>query len=73
MAHATGMAVLKSRMKRLDHAREQAAMRLADVETSLLSLGNEDLLDIADIFRSQPMSVIGQIVLAEMRKRHISL
>lgn len=65
--------MLKSKMKRLDQARDQAAMRLADIESSLLSLGDEDLLDIADIFRNQPMSLIGQIVLAEMEKRHISL
>lgn len=73
MAHATGMTMLKSRMKRLDQTRDQAAARLADIENSLLSLDDEDLLDIADIFRNQPMSLIGQIVLAEMQKRNISL
>ena len=65
--------MLKSRMKRLDQTRDQAAARLADIENSLLSLDDEDLLDIADIFRNQPMSLIGQIVLAEMQKRNISL
>lgn len=65
--------MLRSKMKRLDQARDQAAARLADIESSLLSLDDEDLLDIADIFRNQPMSLIGQIVLAEMAKRHISL
>ncbi|MBB4620009.1 hypothetical protein [Sphingomonas abaci] len=67
------MTMLKSRMKRLDQTRDQAAARLADIENSLLSLDDEDLLDIADIFRNQPMSLIGQIVLAEMQKRNISL
>ena len=65
--------MLKTRMNRLDQARSQAVGRLAEIESSLLSLGDEDLLDLADIFRSQPMSTIAQIVLAEMQKRHISL
>ena len=65
--------MLRFKMKRLDHARDQAAARLADIESSLLSLDDEDLLDIADIFRDQPTSLIGQIVLAEMENRHISL
>lgn len=65
--------MLKSRMKRLDQARSQAAERLAEIESSLLSLENEDLLDLADIFRNQPMSPIAEIVLAEMTKRNISL
>lgn len=65
--------MLRSKMKRLDQDRDQAVARLADIEFSLLSLDDEDLLDIADIFRNQPTSLIGQIVLAEMEKRHISL
>jgi uncharacterized protein with GYD domain len=73
MAHARGIVMLKSKMKRLDQARDQAAVRLAEIESSLLSLGDEDLLDIADIFRDQPASPIAQIVLAEMTKRNISL
>ena len=65
--------MLKTRMKRLNISRERAAAQLTAIETSLIALADEDLLDFADIFRSKPDSVLGQLALAEMKKRNIRL
>lgn len=65
--------MLKTRMKRLNISRERAAMQLAGIETSVADLADEDLLDFADIFRFKPDSLLGQMALAEMKKRNISL
>lgn len=65
--------MLKTRMKRLNISRERAAVQLAGIETSVADLADEDLLDFADIFRSRPDSLLGQMALAEMKKRNISL
>ncbi|RSU46605.1 MULTISPECIES: hypothetical protein [unclassified Sphingomonas] len=60
-------------MKRLNISRERAAAQLTAIETSIIALADEDLLDFADIFRSKPDSVLGQLALAEMKKRNIRL
>lgn len=65
--------MLKTRMKRLNISRERAAAQLTAIETSIIALADEDLLDFADIFRSKPDSVLGQLALAEMKKRNIKL
>ncbi|MDR6128330.1 hypothetical protein QE361_002461 [Sphingomonas sp. SORGH_AS802] len=65
--------MLKTRMKRLNISRERAAAQLTAIETSIIALADEDLLDFADIFRSKPDSVLGQLALAEMKKRNIRL
>lgn len=65
--------MLKTRMKRLNTSRERAAVQLAAIEVSVTGLADEDLLDLADIFRSRPDSVLGQMALAEMKKRNIRL
>ena len=65
--------MLKTRMKRLNTSRERAAAQLAAIETSVAELADEDLLDFADIFRSRPDAVLGQMALEEMKKRNISL
>ena len=65
--------MLKTLMKRLNTSRERAAVQLAAIEVSVTGLADEDLLDLADIFRSRPDSVLGQMALAEMKKRNIRL
>ena len=65
--------MLKTRMKRLNTSRERAAVQLAAIEVSVTGLADEDLLDLADIFRSRPDSMLGQMALAEMKKRNIRL
>jgi hypothetical protein len=62
--------MLKTRMKRVgDHA----VRRLAEIEASIADLSNEDLLDLADIFKAEPRSPIGDMAFVEMARRNISL
>jgi hypothetical protein len=65
--------MLKTRMKRLSVRNERAAERLIEIETSVTRLNDEDLLDLADIFRAETLTVLGEIANAEMTRRGISL
>ncbi len=65
--------MLKTRMKRLSVRNERAAERLIEIETSVTRLNDEDLLDLADIFRAEATTVLGEIANAEMTRRGISL
>lgn len=47
--------------------------RLVEVEASIMSLEHEDLLDLADIFRKEPRTPLGQMAFGEMARRGISL
>ncbi|MES3153929.1 hypothetical protein O6Y00_16140 [Sphingomonas faeni] len=63
----------KTRTKR--HARRAAynEASIASIEGSIAALENEDLLDLADIFRLQAESPIAEMAAAEMKKRGITL
>lgn len=65
--------MLKTRMKRLSDRSERAVQRLADIEASITALASEDLLDLADIFKGEPRTSLGEIAFAEMAKRNITL
>ena len=65
--------MLKIRNKRRVEQGVQATERLARVEASIGALQNEDLLDLADIFRSQIDTPLAEMAAAEMKKRAISL
>lgn len=65
--------MLKTRMKRLSDRSERAVQRLADIEASIAALASEDLLDLADIFKEEPRTPLGDIAFAEMAKRNITL
>jgi len=47
--------------------------RLTQIEMSIIELGDEDLLDLADIFRERSQTAIAQYAFAEMTRREISL
>jgi hypothetical protein len=51
----------------------RAIKRLAEIETSIAGLSNEDLLDLADIFVGKPAAPLSDIASAEMTKRNIRL
>lgn len=51
----------------------RAIKRLADIESSIAALADDDLLDLADIFIRAPQTAISAIASAEMAKRNISL
>ncbi|WP_093400286.1 hypothetical protein [Sphingomonas sp. OK281] len=65
--------MLKTRMKRLAVRGDRAMQRLAEVEAAITNLSNEDLLDLADIFKAEPRSPIGHFAFVEMERRDISL
>jgi hypothetical protein len=65
--------MLKTRMKRVAGQGDHAVRRLAETEASIANLPNEDLLDLADIFKAEPYSPIGDMAFVEMVRRNISL
>jgi hypothetical protein len=65
--------MLKTRLKRQAEQHARAMIRLTQLEASITRLGDEDLLDLADIFRSSPDMPVAQYALAEMARRNISL
>lgn len=65
--------MLKTRMKRAADRGDHAVRRLAEIEVSIANLSDEDLLDLADIFKAEPGPPIGGMALAEMARRNISL
>jgi hypothetical protein len=65
--------MLKTRMKRLAAANERAVESLAGIERAITVLGDEDILDFADIIRLMPDTALNGMVQAEMTRRAISL
>jgi hypothetical protein len=65
--------MLKLRMKREAEQNARAMKRLTQIEMSIKGLGNEDLLDLADVFAGKPETLIAQYAFAEMSRRKISL
>lgn len=65
--------MLKTRIKKRSDQAARAAERLALVETSIVALSDEDLLDLADIFKTKPETPLAEIASVEMKKRAISL
>lgn len=65
--------MLKIRTKRLAIEAERAIDRLAAVEASVAALGDEDLLDLADIFATGASTPLREMAGAEMQRRNLSL
>ena len=65
--------MLKTRMKRVADSGDHAVRRLAGIEASVANLSDEDLLDLADIFKAEPRSPLGDMAFFEMARRNISL
>lgn len=65
--------MLRIRTKRQGMETARALERLADVEASVKALGDEDLLDLADIFASGDPTPLRAIAGAEMRRRDLRL
>ena len=68
-----GKCMLKIKRKRLTDRSVRAVERLAKIETSIVDLSDEDLLDLADIFKAEPRAPIGDMAFLEMARRNISL
>jgi hypothetical protein len=54
-------------------AGERAAQQIATIRASILALNNDDLLDRADIFNTEPRGWLGEVAFVEMTRRGISL
>lgn len=65
--------MLRTRRKRLAQRGEAAVQRLSNIEASVASLDNEDLLDLADIFKADPHTPLREVAFAEMARRNIKL
>jgi hypothetical protein len=65
--------MLKTRMKRLATATDRALDRLAAIEAAVATLGDDDLLDLADIFASGDPTPLRAMAEAEMARRGLSL
>lgn len=65
--------MLNLRIKRLAALTEQSLERLAAVEASVVSLGDEDLLDLADIFATGDTTPLREMAAAEMGRRGLDL
>ena len=65
--------MLQRRMKRLAACGERAVERLAAIEASVTALSDDDLLDLADIFRGERETPLGESALDEMARRNLSL
>ncbi|WP_294232820.1 hypothetical protein [uncultured Sphingomonas sp.] len=60
-------------MRRLGAEQQRSLGRLAAIEAAVAALGNEDLLDLADIFATGNPTPLREMAETEMRKRNISL
>lgn len=65
--------MLKTRMRRLAAEQRRSTERLAAIEATVAALGNEDLLDLADIFARGEPTPLREMAEVEMCKRNISL
>ena len=65
--------MLRTRKKRLAARDARAVTMRAEVERSVAGLENEDLLDLADIFRGERRGALGEMAAREMARRGISL
>jgi hypothetical protein len=65
--------MLRLQIKRHEAMVERMFDRVAAIEASIAALGDEDLLDLADIFADRGNSPLREMTQDEMRRRHISL
>lgn len=65
--------MLKLRARREGAEARRAVALLTEVRRSIEVLGDEDLLDLADIFDQTPEATLSGFATAEMRRRDLSL
>ena len=73
MRSCYGTSMLKSRIRKKAAHVERAAELYAEVTASVHALGNEDLLDLADIFSADATTTLSKIASVEMQRRGLSL
>ncbi|MBB3692491.1 hypothetical protein [Sphingomonas sp. BK580] len=65
--------MLRLATKRLAAQGSHAVARLAAIHASIVALDDEDLLDIADIFRERRDTPLAAYAFAEVERRRLSL
>lgn len=65
--------MLKIRNKRRVAESGRALERLAAVRAAVMALGDDDLLDFADIFIERDPSPLRELAEAELRRRNLNL
>jgi hypothetical protein len=60
-------------MKRVAAQGERAVERLAKIEASIKTLSDDDLLDLADIFKNERDTPLGESALEEVERRKLSI
>jgi hypothetical protein len=65
--------MLRLKTKRLASKGKLAAQTLHEIETSIKELGDEDVLDIADIFRDRRDTPLAAYAFAEVDRRKLRL
>lgn len=65
--------MLKSRLKRQVAVTGRTKVQLADIRASIVALGDDDLLDLADIFASGSPTPLREMAAAEMARRNLTL
>ena len=65
--------MLKMQQRRLAHRNEEAVRRLAEIELSIVTLSDDDLLDLADIFQAEPRGTLRDTAWTEVGNRNINL
>lgn len=65
--------MLRIRNRRRAARRRSAVQRLFNINAAIVALGDDDLLDLADIFKHDTGKPLNQSAWAEMAKRGISL
>lgn len=67
------MTMLQTRIRKKAADAARAVRLLAEITTSIEALGDEDLLDLADIFAGDATTALGRMASAEMQRRNLSL
>ncbi len=65
--------MLKFKTRRRAAESVRVGTRVAAIDAAITALGDEDLLDLADIFEQQPPSPLREMAADEMRKRNLKL
>ncbi|WP_107961611.1 hypothetical protein [Sphingomonas sp. PP-CE-3G-477] len=65
--------MLNLRTKRRVATGDRASARLAEIQASVSALVDDDLLDLADIFKSAAPTPLWDIAQAEMTRRDLKL
>jgi len=65
--------MLRTRNRRQADQAEYARKRLALIEAAIIALDDEDLLDLADIFKGEPHMPLAESALAELSRRNLSV